>query len=284
MLFIIGYLVVIGCVLGGFIMAGGHVAALNQPLEVLIIGGAALGAFMAGQGGKVCKACLKALPTVFKGDRYNKKFYTQLLSLMFRLTAKMKKEGVIAIEADIEEPHNSALFSDYPLVGKDHHVTEFICDYLRLIVTGTADFFQLENLMDNEIEAHHHEAEEAPSAIQNLADGLPAFGIVAAVLGIVHTMESINLPPSELGILIAAALVGTFLGILLGYGFISPIAAALNHRVNSSTKALQCIKLILLSTVNNYPPNIALEFGRKILSSNVRPSFNELDELIKELK
>ncbi|MCW5589325.1 MAG: flagellar motor stator protein MotA [Legionellales bacterium] len=284
MFVIIGFLIVIGSVFGGFALAGGHLATLWQPVEVLMIGGSAVGAFLVTNGGKVSKAVLKALPTVFKGDKYNKKFYGELLSLMFRITLKMKNSGPIAIENDIENPKESSLFTEYPLVLKDHHLLDFICDYFRLVVSGTADYFQIENLMDVEIETHHHESEAPASAIQTLADGLPAFGIVAAVMGVVHTMESINLPPAELGILIAAALVGTFLGILLGYGFVGPLAGLLKHRVETSSKAFVVVKVIILATINSYPPAIALEFGRKVLFSTERLSFNELDEMLKELK
>ncbi len=156
---------------------------------------------------------------------------------------------MISVEQDIENPHGSELFKAYPLVSKDHHLMEFLCDYLRLMIAGSADFFQLENLMDIDIETHHHEGEEPISAITRMADGMPAFGIVDAVMGVVHTMESIGLPPSELGILVAHALVGTFLGILLGYGFIAPLPVSLSKSFMQSAKPFQCVKAILLSTL-----------------------------------
>jgi chemotaxis protein MotA len=249
-----------------------------------MIGGAAVGAFIVSNDTKIIKATLKALPSLFKGDKYNKQYYLQLLSVLFKVAIKIKREGTMAIEGDINNPEASALFSEYPMICHDHHAMEFICDYLRLMVTGTTDFFQIENLMDNEIETHHHEGEIPVHAVNKLADGMPAFGIVAAVMGVVHTMESVSLPPSELGILVAHALVGTFLGILLGYGFIGPLASLLEHRVNSATKSLQCIKVVLLSTINNYAPGIAIEFGRKVLYSTEKPSNAAVEELMKELK
>jgi chemotaxis protein MotA len=166
----------------------------------------------------------------------------------------------------------------------DHHLVEFITDYLRLMVSGNMNAFEIENLMDNEIETHHHEAEVPSHTIQVLADGMPAFGIVAAVMGVVHTMESVGKPPSELGIMVAHALVGTFLGILLGYGFVGPLASLLAERANEGTKALQCVKVTLLASLNGYAPAIAIEFGRKVLYSNERPTFLELEEHVKKSK
>lgn len=284
MLVILGYVIVLASVFGGFVLSGGHLAALFQPLELLMIGGAGLGAFVVSNLGKTLGASFKALPQIFKGNRYNKKFYEELLTMMFAITTKIRKDGMISIEQDIEKPHDSELFKKYPLVAKDHHLIEFMCDYLRLMIVGTADFFQLENLMDNDIETHHHEGEAPIQALTKMADGMPAFGIVAAVMGVVHTMESIGLPPSELGVLVAKALVGTFLGILMGYGFIGPIAVRLEQRLDVSAKAFQCVKAILLSTVNNYPPKIAVEFGRKVLYSSERPSNAELENLMKANK
>jgi chemotaxis protein MotA len=190
----------------------------------------------------------------------------------------------MSVESDIEDPAKSPLFAKYPAVAGDHHLTEFVTDYLRLMVSGNMNAFEIENLMDHEIETHHHEAEAPAHAVQKVADGLPAFGIVAAVMGVVHTMGSVGLPPSELGKLIAAALVGTFLGILLAYGIVGPIATLLEARAAESTKILQCIKVTLLATLNGYPPAIAIEFGRKVLYSTERPSFAELEGHVKQAK
>lgn len=282
MLVIIGYLIVIGSVFGGFAMAGGHLAALFQPLELLMIGGAAMGAFFVGNNGKAIKATLAALPTVLKGSKYTKALYLELMSLMSEILTKVRKEGLMSIEGDIDSPHESPIFSKYPGIMADHHVIEFITDYLRLMVSGNMDAFQIENLMDNEIETHHHEGAVPAHCIAKVGDAMPAFGIVAAVMGVVHTMESVGLPPAELGILIAHALVGTFLGILLAYGFVGPLASLLEQKLDESTKMYQCIKVTLLASLNGYAPPLAVEFGRKVLYSTERPSFAELEEHIKQ--
>jgi chemotaxis protein MotA len=284
LLVIIGYIVVCASVFGGFAMAGGHLAALFQPLELLMIGGAAAGAFFVGNNGKAIKATLAALPSLLKGSRFNKDLYMELMSLLFDVLSKVRKEGLMSIEGDIDSPAESPVFSKYPSVLADHHIVEFITDYLRLMVSGNMDAFQIENLMDNEIETHHHEGAVPAHCIAKLGDGLPAFGIVAAVMGVVHTMESVGIPPSELGMLIAHALVGTFLGILLAYGFVGPLASLLEQKLEESGKMFQCVKVTLLASLNGYAPALAVEFGRKVLFSTERPTFNELEEHIKKSK
>jgi chemotaxis protein MotA len=281
---IVGWLVVLGSVFGGFVLAGGHMAALLQPLELLMIGGAALGAFFVGNTPKAIKATMKAMPTVFKGSKLNKAVYMDLLALLFEILSKIRKEGMMSIEADLDDPHASPLFSKYPSVTHDHHVVEFITDYLRIMVGGNLNAFEIEALMDQEIETHHKEAEVAPSVISKMADAMPAFGIVAAVMGVVHTMESLHLPPKELGILIAHALVGTFLGILLSYGFIAPLASAIEHKSHDESKIYEVIKVVLLASLNGYAPQVGIEFGRKVIFSPDRPSFSELEEDIKSRK
>jgi chemotaxis protein MotA len=265
-------------------MAGGHLAALFQPLELLMIGGAGLGAFFVGNNGKAIKATLAALPGILKGSRYNKDLYMELMSLLFEVLSKVRKEGLMSIEGDIDSPPESPVFSKYPSVLADHHIVEFITDYLRLMVSGNMDAFQIENLMDNEIETHHHEGAVPAHVIAKIGDGLPAFGIVAAVMGVVHTMESVGAPPAELGMLIAHALVGTFLGILLAYGFVGPLAGLLEQKLEESSKMFQCVKVTLLASLNGYAPALAAEFGRKVLYSTERPTFNELEEHIKKSK
>jgi chemotaxis protein MotA len=282
MLVIVGYVIIIAAVFGGYAMAGGHLGAMLQPVELLIIAGAAFGAFVVGNSPKSLKAALIALPGCLKGSRYTKALYMELMSLLYELLNKVRKEGLMSIERDIENPTESALFSKYPTVAADHHLVEFMTDYLRLMVSGNMNAFEIENLMDHEIETHHHEAEFPSHTMQKVADGLPAFGIVAAVMGVVHTMESAGLPPAELGRLIAQALVGTFLGILLAYGAVGPLANLLQQRADESTKVLQCIKVTLLASLNGYAPPIAIEFGRKVLFSAERPSFAELEGHVKQ--
>lgn len=284
MLVIIGYVIVILSVFGGFVLAGGHLASLFQPLELLMIGGAAVGSFVVGNNGKAIKATLASLPSLFKGSRYTKALYMELMTLLFEILSKVRKEGLMSIEGDIEAPEESPIFSKYPGVLADHHIVEFMTDYLRLMVSGNMDAFQIENLMDNEIETHHAEGEVPAHCINKLGDSLPALGIVACVMGVVHTMESVGLPPAELGILIARALVGTFLGILLAYGFVGPLGSLLEQKLHESTKMFQCVKVTLLASLNGYAPALAVEFGRKVLFSTERPSFSELEEHIKASK
>lgn len=284
MLVLIGYTAVLLSVFGGFALEGGHLAALLQPIELLMIGGAACGAFFVGNNGKAIKATLKALPTLFKGSKYTKALYMELMTLQFEILSKVRKEGLMSIEGDIESPAESAVFSKYPAVLSDHHIIEFMTDYLRLMVSGNMDAFQIENLMDNEIETHHAEGEVPVHCLAKLGDGMPAFGIVAAVMGVVHTMASVGLPPSELGLLIADALVGTFLGILLAYGFVGPLSTLLEQKLHESSKVFQCVKVTLLASLNGYAPALAVEFGRKVLFSTERPSFAELEEHIKQSK
>ncbi len=284
MLVIVGYIIILISVFGGFAMAGGHIASLWQPVELLMIGGGAVGAFLVGNNGKAIKATLKALPTLFKGSKYNRALYMDMMALLYELLTKIRKEGLMSIEGDVDAPESSPLFSKYPSILSDHHIVEFLTDYLRLMVSGSMNAFEIENLMDNELETHHHEGEVPVHCLAKLGDGLPAFGIVAAVMGVVHTMESVGIPPAELGILIAAALVGTFLGILLAYGFVSPLSSLLEQKLHESSKLFQCVKVTLLASINGYAPAIAVEFGRKVLFSTERPSFSELEEHVKGAK
>ncbi|MEO8133101.1 MAG: flagellar motor stator protein MotA [Betaproteobacteria bacterium] len=282
MLVLIGYVIVIASVFGGFALGGGHLAALLQPVEFVMIAGAALGAFVVATPWKTTRAVLAALPGCLRGSRYDKALYMELMTLLYELLNKVRKEGMMSIERDVEAPMESAIFAQYPLVQNDHHLIEFMTDYLRLMVSGNMNAFEIENLMDEEIETHHHEAEVPAHSVQKVADGLPAFGIVAAVMGVVHTMESVGLPPAELGKLIAQALVGTFLGILLAYGIVGPLATLLEQQAKESTKVLTCIKVTLLAALNGYAPSVAIEFGRKVLYSTERPSFIELESHVKQ--
>lgn len=282
MLVIIGYVVVLGSVFGGYALAGGHLGGLFQPLELLMIGGGAGGAFLVGNNSKAIKATLKDLPTVLKGSKYTKDTYMELMALLYELLGKVRKEGLMSIEGDVENPHESPIFAKYPKIASDHHVVEFLTDYLRIMVSGNLNAMEIENLMDVEIETHHHEAMISSHCIARLGDGMPAFGIVAAVMGVVHTMESVGIPPAELGILIAHALVGTFLGILLAYGFVGPLASLLEQKAEEGSKMFQTIKVTLLANLNGYAPAMAVEFGRKVLNSTERPGFTELEEHVKQ--
>jgi len=281
---IVGYLIVCGSVFGGYAMAGGHLGALFQPLELLMIGGAGLGAFVVGNSPKVLKATAAALPTVLKGSKYTKARYMELLTMLFAILTKIRKEGLVSIEKDIDKPDDSPLFAQYPNLTSDHHLIEFITDYLRLMVSGNLNSHEICDLMDGEMETHHREGNVPVSAIQKIADGLPAFGIVAAVMGVVHTMGSVGRPPAELGEMIAHALVGTFLGILLAYGFVGPLGGLLEEKLNESSKEFECVKVTLLASLNGYAPSLAVEFGRKVLYSTERPGFSELEDHVRQAK
>jgi chemotaxis protein MotA len=284
MLVIIGFVVVIVCVFGSFIAGGGHIAALLQPFEFICIMGAAGGAFVVGNPPKVLKAVGKALPSCFKSKDYSKQKFLQLIALLYELLQKARQEGLLALESDVNDPAASPLFAKYPTVTADHHLLEFILDYMRMMLTGNLNVLEIQELMDNELETHHAEALIPANAIQKIADGLPAFGIVAAVMGVVHTMGSVGQPPKVLGEMVAAALVGTFLGILLGYGFIGPLASLLEAKAQEETKRFECVKSVLLASMSGYSPTVAVEFGRKVVFSTDRPSFEELEEAVRNAK
>ncbi|MCA3239968.1 MAG: flagellar motor stator protein MotA [Rubrivivax sp.] len=286
MFVIIGWVVVMGCVFGVFIAHGGNMGPILKalPWEMAMIGGATLGAFLVNNQMTVIKGTISGALSCFKGSKYTKARYMELLALLYDILQKARKEGLMSIEKDVEDPHSSPLFQKYPAVGNDHHVTEFITDYLRMMVSGNLNAHEIESLMDSEIETHHHEAHAPVAAIQRVAGGLPAFGIVAAVLGVIKTMGSVGQPPAVLGAMIGSALVGTFLGILLAYAFAEPLAGLLEQKVEESGKELQCIKTTLLASMQGYAPQVAIEFGRKVLLSTARPTFLELESHVKGKK
>jgi chemotaxis protein MotA len=224
------------------------------------------------------------LPQVLKSSKYTKPRYMALMALLYDILQKARKDGLMAIEKDVEEPHESEVFNKYPTLAKDHHVVEFMTDYLRMMVSGNLNSHEIESLMDNEIEAHHQEAHGPVAAIARLAGALPAFGIVAAVLGVVNTMGSVGQPPAVLGAMIGSALVGTFLGIMLAYAVVEPLGGLMDQKAEDSSKELQCIKTTLLASMQGYNPTTAIEFGRKVLFSDVRPSFAELESHVKGKK
>ncbi|MDG2517092.1 flagellar motor stator protein MotA [Lysobacter soli] len=277
MFIIIGFIVVIGSVLGGFVLSHGQLGALWQPYELLIIGGAAAGAFLVANPLKVVKACLGGIPRLLKGSHYKKSDYVDILAMLYDVLMKARREGMMAIERDVDEPQTSELFQKYPKLLADKPLMEFTTDCLRLMVSGNFEAHELEQVLDIELETHSKEAGEPAHALQVLADSLPGFGIVAAVLGIVITMASIGGEASEIGHHVAAALVGTFLGILLGYGFVGPLAAAMHHHAQEEAKAFEVIKMALVSSVRGYAPSVAVEFARKLLFSDMRPAFADLD-------
>ncbi len=283
MFLIIGYVVILAAALGTYAVHG-SLAALWVPTEYIAIVGLMIGGFLAGNSGKSIKATTAALPSVFKNSPYNKALYMDVLALLFEVLTKVRKEGLMSIEGDVENPEASPIFSKYPNVISDHHVVEFMTDYLRMMVGGNLNAFEIESLMDVEMETHHQEAHVAPHVMSKVADGVPAFGIVVAVMGVVNVMGSVGEPPAVLGKMIGGALVGTFLGILISYGFVAPIASQLEQKSEESGKIYQCIKSVLLASMNGYAPQVAVEFGRKVLYSSDRPSFSELEEDLKNRK
>ena len=286
MLVIVGYVVAMGCIFGVYIFHGGNIGVILTalPFELITILGAALGAFVVNNQPKVLKATIKLIPQALKGSKYTKARYMELMALLYDILQKARKEGLMAIEKDVETPHDSEIFKKYPTIADDHHAVEFMTDYLRMMVSGNLNAHEIESLMDSEIETHHEEAHAPIAAIARLAGALPAFGIVAAVLGVVNTMGSVGQPPAVLGAMIGSALVGTFLGILLAYGVFEPLGGLMEQKVEESGKELLCVKTTLLASMQGYAPATAVEFGRKVLFSDVRPSFSELEGHVKGKK
>jgi chemotaxis protein MotA len=286
MFIIIGWVLALGCVFGVFIAHGGNIGVVLKalPYELTAIFGASIGAFLVNNQMGVIKGTMTGLGQCFKGSKLNKQHYMELLSLLYDILQKARKEGLMAIESDVEEPEKSAVFKRYPSILGDHHLMEFVTDYMRMMVSGNLNAHEIEALMDSEIDTHHHEAHAPVAALQRMAGGLPAFGIVAAVLGVVNTMGSVGQPPAVLGGMIGAALVGTFLGIFLAYGFVEPLAGLLEQKVDEAGKSFQCIKVTLLASMQGYSPAVAVEFGRKVLYSPDRPSFQELEKQVKGKK
>jgi chemotaxis protein MotA len=283
MLVIIGAVVVLVCVFGAYAVHGGHLGVLWQPSEYVIILGASVGAFIIGNTKTNIKQTLKGLKRALKGPTYKKADYVELLSVLYQIFKLAKTKGMLALEQHVEKPDESALFAQFPKFQKDHHAIEFLCDYLRMMTLGTENPNEVETLMDAELETHHQELHGASHAVQSMADGMPALGIVAAVLGVIHTMGSITEPPVVLGALIGAALVGTFFGVMVSYGFVAPLANVIAAVDNTDGKYYQCMKAGLLAHMQGYPPAVSIEFARKVLISTERPNFYEVEQAVSAL-
>jgi chemotaxis protein MotA len=279
---IIGIVVVIGMVFGGFVFAGGNLEPVLEagPHEMIIIMGAGAGAFLIGNSFKTVLASGAGMGKIMAGPKWKAKDYTDLLSLLFLLTKTMKTKGVVAIEQHIENPKESTIFQNYPKILKDHFATDLICDTLRMMTMNLEDPHQVEEVIEKQIEKHHHEAHKPAHAIQNLADAMPALGIVAAVLGIIKTMGSINLPPEYLGKMIGSALVGTFLGVFFAYGFIGPFASRLGQIVDEEGQFYKIIKDVLVAHLHGNAAQVSVEIGRGQIPSESQPSFAELEEAL----
>ncbi len=284
MLVIVGCIGVLASVLIGFIGPGGPVLVLIQPFEFLVIAGGIGFTVLIASPASVLKGLLPGIIGAIKGSGIDKGTYSDLLGLMASIFDTMRREGVLGIEGDISNPHESARFKRYPKASHDHHLMETFTGALRLFVDGVVNAFDLERLLDTEIETHHEEALLPPTAVKVMADSFPAMGIVAAVLGIIITMQYLDGPPSEIGHHVAAALVGTMLGILLSYGFVGPLATKMEHNVREQTAILKCIQAGLVSFAGGAPPQVALEFARKTIPSFCRPTSEELEQIIKDAK
>ena len=284
MFFIVGVLVVMGAVVGGYVGLGGHLDVLWQPLEFVIIFGAMLGAFVIGTPKHIIKGTIKACTsTLFKGPTYNKASFLELIGILYALFRVAKAKGDLALESHVEKPEDSSIFTQFPQFVQDHHAVEFLCDYLRMLTLGTSNAYEVEAAMDQELEAHHDELHAISGGISGMGDAAPAFGIVAAVLGVIHTMGSITEPPEVLGHLIGGALVGTFAGIFLAYGFISPMGASIAASHASDARYMQVIKAAVIAHMQGYAPQMSVEFARKIVPGNIRPSFIEVEDMVQNL-
>lgn len=275
---IVGTLVVFACVFGSYAQMGGHLLVLWQPFEFVIILGSAIGAFIIGNIGPVLKAVPSMLITLIKGPKYTQQSYLELLGMQYSLFKLAKSKGSMALEPHIENPSESTLFNAFPTFAANHHAVEFVCDYMRMVTLGVNNVYEIEVLMDEELETHHEEQERLVSAMQSLADGTPALGIVAAVLGVIKTMGAIKEPPEVLGHLIGGALVGTFFGVFVAYGFFGPMAQSLKSLFAAEAKYYLSLKAGLLAHISGQPPVMSIEFARKSLMSDVRPTFNEVEE------
>ncbi|WP_295008400.1 flagellar motor stator protein MotA [uncultured Dechloromonas sp.] len=283
MFLIVGYVIILASALGTYAIHG-SLLALWVPTEYIAIVGLTIGYFVAANNISIIKATVAAVPGILKGSKFNKAFYIDALAMLFEVLAKVRKEGLMSIEGDIENPEASPIFSKYPNLVHDHHIMEFVTDYLRMMVGGNLNTVEIESLMDVELETHHHEAAEPGHVVSAVAGAVPAFGIVVAVMGVVNVMGSVGSPPAVLGKMIGGALVGTFLGILISYGFVEPVAKLLEQKAAEEGTIYKCIKMVLLASMSGYAPQVAIEFGRKTLDSHSRPSFRELEEELKARK
>ena len=278
MLIIIGAVVVTFSVLVGYVLHGGKLPVLWQPTELLVIFGAAFGAFLIGNSFHTVKATFAAWPRLIMGTPFNKAFYTDLLSLLSDIFDKTRKQGIMAIEADVDDPEESQIFTRYPAITKNEELLHFITDYLRIMSTGNMATHELEGLMDQEIEKREEELKEPAHAVAGVAEALPGLGIVAAILGIIITMGYLGGSTSKIGGLIGAALAGTLTGIWAAYGYVGPISKTMERQVDEEMHCYECVKNALLATVSGQAPQMAVEFGRKVLPTEARPSFQELDD------
>ena len=274
---IIGIVVVFGAVVGGYLMEHGNLKVLVQPAELLIIGGAGMGTLLIANPLHILKHIAGGLPGVFKGSKFNKQWYLDLLKMMFELFSRARRDGLVALESDTDDPEKSAIFSKYPNFLKDHHLRDFICDTMRLVASNAVEAFELDQMVELDMEIHHHDATAPVAALSTVADALPGLGIVAAVLGVVICMGALGGPPEEIGNKVAAALVGTFLGILMCYGLVGPLASNMAKIAEDEQACLAVLRVSMASFIKGTAPIMAVEVARRAIPGHVRPPFQELE-------
>ena len=278
---IIGIVLVFVSVVGGFLMEKGHIQVLLQPAELLIIAGAASGTLLAANPSHIIKEIAGGLAGVLKGSPFGKERYLNTLKMMYQFLNKVRKEGLLSVEMDVEKPEDSLIFQNYPDFLADHHARDFVCDTLRMAITGGVEPFDMDQMMELDMEVHDHEAMQPVNSLSTVADALPGLGIVAAVLGVVITMGSLGGPQEEIGRKVAAALVGTFLGILLCYGVVGPLSANMAKTADAQNQYLHMLRVLILSFLKGSAPMIAIEMGRRAIPAHVRPSFDEMEQMCK---
>lgn len=281
MIAIIGIFIVFAAIVGGFLMEKGHIAVLLQPAELLIIAGAASGTLLVANPVRILKAIAAGLAAIVKGSKFPRERYLETLKMMYQFFNKVRKEGLLAVEMDVEKPQESAVFKNYPAFLADHHTVTFLCDTLRTAITGGVEPFDMDQMMELDMEVHHHASLQPVDALATVADSLPGLGIVAAVLGVVITMGALGGPPEEIGKHVAAALVGTFLGILLCYGVVGPLAANMRKAAEEENEYLHVLRVLILSFLKGSAPMIAIEMARRAIPAYVRPTFDEMERTCK---
>ena len=275
---IIGIVVVFAAVIGGFLMEKGHIMVLVQPAELLILGGAAIGTLLVANPIHILKGIGAGLVGVLKGSPFGKERYLSTLKMMYQFLNKVRKEGLLSVENDVEKPNESGIFKNYPEFLNDHHARDFVCDTLRTAITGGVEPFDMDQMMELDMEVHHRAATQPVNALTTVADALPGLGIVAAVLGVVITMGALGGPPEEIGEKVAAALVGTFLGILLCYGVAGPLSSNMAKSADAHNEYLHVLRVLLLGFLKGSAPMIAIEMGRRAIPAHIRPSFDEMEK------
>ena len=278
---IIGIVVVFGAVIGGFLMEKGHIAVLIQPAELLILGGAAIGTLLVANPMHIIKAIVAGLMGILKGSPFDKTRYLNTLKMMYEFLNKVRKEGLLSVEMDVEKPKESTIFKNYPDFLADHHARDFVCDTLRMAITGGVEPFDMDQMMELDMEVHHHNASQPVASLTTVADALPGLGIVAAVLGVVITMGALGGPPEEIGEHVAAALVGTFLGILACYGVVGPLSSNMSKTADDHNSYLHVLRVLILSFLKGAAPMIAIETGRRAIPAHVLPTFDEMEKCCK---